>query len=171
LILIPEDPQAICALLANLSSFAFDFIARQKVGGTHLTFGYLNQLPVFDPKHLRKLAPWSQNISISEWFSSRILKLLFTDQAMQPIANDLAYNKGYFKFDANTQFILRCEIDAAFFILYGLSIDDASYILDSFPIVRRHDENKYREYRTKNEILKIYDKLKDLSESKINRKE
>src|SRR5581483_2765817 len=40
-------PLAAC-LLANLTTFVLDYSARQKVGGTHLTYAYLNQLPVLD---------------------------------------------------------------------------------------------------------------------------
>ena len=39
-------PSSIAALYANLCSFALDYAARQKVGGTHLTYNYLRQLPV-----------------------------------------------------------------------------------------------------------------------------
>jgi hypothetical protein len=47
------------------------------------------------------------------------------------------------------------EIDlaAALGVLYGLSEDDAGYILDTFPIVREQDEAAFGEYRTKNLIL------------------
>lgn len=33
------------------------------------------------------------------------------------------------------------------------------YILDTFPIVRRKDEQKHGEYRTKRVILEIYDEI------------
>jgi hypothetical protein len=36
-------------LQANLTSFVLDYCARQKIGGTHLTYGFLNQLPVLPP--------------------------------------------------------------------------------------------------------------------------
>ena len=35
---------------------------------------------------------------------------------------------------------LRARLDALYFHLYGLSRDDAEYVLDTFPIVRREDE-------------------------------
>lgn len=35
--------------------------------------------------------------------------------------------------------------------------DAVDYIMDTFPIVKRKDEDKYGEYRTKNAILSIYD--------------
>jgi len=37
------------SLLANLCSFAFDYVARQKVGGQHLNFFIVEQLPVLPP--------------------------------------------------------------------------------------------------------------------------
>ncbi len=34
-----------------------------------------------------------------------------------------------------------------------------AYIMDTFPIVRDKDEEKYGEYRTKSVILEIYDEM------------
>jgi hypothetical protein len=55
--------------------------------------------------------------------------------------------------------MLRCELDAAFFHLYGLSRDDVDYVMDTFPIVRKNDEKVHGEYRTKRVVLEIYDAL------------
>ena len=60
----------------------------------------------------------------------------------------------------------RCELDAAFFHLYGLSREDAAYVLDTFSIVKRKDEEKYGTYRTKDTILEIYDELKAAMDSR-----
>ncbi|MEV5798009.1 serine/threonine-protein kinase [Streptomyces collinus] len=54
---------------------------------------------------------------------------------------------------------IRAELDSLFFHLYGISRDDAAYILDAFPIVRRKDEAKYGTYRTKELILAEYDRM------------
>ena len=48
---------------------------------------------------------------------------------------------------------LRARLDALYFHLYGLSRDDAGYVLDTFPIVRREDEKAFGHYRTKSMIL------------------
>lgn len=94
-----------------------------------------------------------------------------------------------FRWDDDRRFLLRCELDAAFFRLYlpadangewcheneestedivrlkanfATPRDAASYIMDSFSIVRRRDEEKYdSDYRTKRVILEIYDALAD----------
>jgi len=52
-----------------------------------------------------------------------------------------------------------CELDGLYAHLYGLTREELAYILDTFSIVRRKDEEKYGEYRTKQMILQSYDAL------------
>lgn len=42
-----------------------------------------------------------------------------------------------------------CKILALYLHLYGLSRQDAAYIMDTFPIVRREDDKEFGVYRTK----------------------
>jgi hypothetical protein len=55
--------------------------------------------------------------------------------------------------------VLRAELDAAFFHLYGIARDDVEYILDTFPIVKKEDEKAHGAYRTQRLILECYDAL------------
>lgn len=57
------------------------------------------------------------------------------------------------------------ELDAVYFHLYGIERDDVDYVMDTFPIVKRKDEAKYGEYRTKRVILEMYDQMKEAMES------
>lgn len=57
-------------------------------------------------------------------------------------------------------FLFRCELDAAYFHLYGIEREDVDYIMETFPIVKRKDEKEHGEYRTKRVILEIYDEMK-----------
>lgn len=50
------------------------------------------------------------------------------------------------------------------FHLYGIGRDDADYILDTFPILRRRDEQRFDEYCTKRLILERYDAMADGAE-------
>jgi hypothetical protein len=59
--------------------------------------------------------------------------------------------------------LIRCELDAAFFHLYGINRDDADSILDTFPVVRKKDEAEHGEYRTKRVILELYDRMAEAS--------
>jgi hypothetical protein len=49
LFFVDAQPQLAAALLCNLNALALDYVARLKVGGTHLTYGYLKQFPVLPP--------------------------------------------------------------------------------------------------------------------------
>jgi len=50
-------------------------------------------------------------------------------------------------------------LDAAFFHLYGIGRDDVDYIMETFPIVKRKDVAVHGDYRTKTQILDIYDRM------------
>lgn len=52
------------------------------------------------------------------------------------------------------------EFDGLFAHLYGLTREELDYILDTFPIVRRKDEGKYGEYRTKRRVMEAWDTLR-----------
>jgi hypothetical protein len=160
-IMIPssEAPAAIAALYANLNSFAFDYLARQKIGGTHLSYGLLKQLPVLPPIASVSHAAWAPGQTLRGWLLPRVLELTYTAWDLLPIARDCGHDGPPFRWDAGRRFSLRCELDAAFFHLYGLSRDDAAYILDTFPVVRRKDEDQHGEYRTQRVILEIYDRM------------
>ena len=66
---------------------------------------------------------------------------------------------------SSRRFLLRCELDAAFFHLYGIERDDVDYIMETFPIVKRKDEAKYGEYRTKRVILEMYGAMQQAMET------
>jgi len=83
----------------------------------------------------------------------------YTLHSLAPFARDLGYNGPPFRWDEERRFLLRCELDAAFFHLYGIARDDVDYIMETFPIVKRKDEAAHGEYRTKRVILEIYDEM------------
>ena len=72
---------------------------------------------------------------------------------MKPFARDLGYDGPPYIWDEEDRRHLRARLDALYFHLYGLSRDDAEYVLDTFPIVRRDDEQTFGFYRTKDMIL------------------
>jgi len=91
----------------------------------------------------------------------RVLELTYTAWDLQPFARDCGWFGPPFVWDEARRFQLRCELDAAFLHLYGLNREDAAYILDTFPIVRRKDEASYGTYRTKETILTLYDRFNE----------
>jgi hypothetical protein len=84
---------------------------------------------------------------------------------LEPFARDLNYFGPPFAWDVERRWQLRCELDAAYFHLYGLTRDEAAYVLDTFPIVRRKEIAEHGEYRTKRRIMEIYDEMAKSAES------
>ena len=150
------DAQRASGLLACLSSFALDYAARQKLGGINLNFHILEQLPILPPATFEDAASWSLGEPLLEWLSRRVLQLVYTDWALAPFARDQGYDGPPFSWDDQRRFAIRCELDAAFFCLYGMSQQEVDRVMDTFPIVRRRDEAQYAEYRTKRVILAIF---------------
>ena len=137
-------------LLVALNSFVLDYTARQKVGGNHLTFGIIKQLPVVCPHtarlHASRITP-------------AVLELSYTAWDMAQFGEDLGYHGPPFRWDEERRSLIRAELDALMFHLYGVNRDDVAYIMDTFPIVKRQDEEKPEELRTKRLILERYDAM------------
>jgi hypothetical protein len=91
--------------------------------------------------------------------SRRVSELVYTAWDMEPFARDLGDEGPPFVWDEERRGLLRAELDAAYFHLYGVERDDVDYILDTFPIVKRKDIARFGEYRTKRLILEIYDAM------------
>lgn len=158
LLMVPGAVPELCgALLANLASLAFDFAARQKLGGTSLTYFTMRQLPVLSPDTYLQPTPWSPGQTLAEWMLPRVVELVYTSWEMQSFARDCGYNGPPFTWHEERRFQLRCELDAAFFHLYGIGREDVEYIMETFPIVKRKDEARWGEYRTKRVVLERYD--------------
>jgi hypothetical protein len=158
LLMLPgSDARDVAALYANMCSFALDYCSRQKLGGTSLKYFTMKQLPVLPPQAYAADTPWLTGTILRDWLLSRILELTFTAWDLSAFAQDVGYSGAPFRWDPDRRLILRTEIDAAFFHLYGITRDDADYILDTFPIVQKHDQKAHGEYRTKRVILEVYD--------------
>ncbi|MGQ9688296.1 MAG: hypothetical protein ACUVXF_05850, partial [Desulfobaccales bacterium] len=153
------------SLIANLANFCFDYVSRQCLGGTHLTFFIYKQLPVLPPTTYDRPCPWSVDISLQDWLIPRVLELTYTAHDLAPFAQDLGFDGLPFPWDEERRLLIRCELDAVFFHLYGLSREEVDYVMETFPIVKRKDEQRHGEFRTKRLILEIYDDLQQAMQS------
>jgi hypothetical protein len=152
-------PKEQLCLIANLGSLALDYVARQKTGGTTLGGYIVQQLPVHSAGSYGGTCRWTTSTSLRDWIAPRVLELTYTAWDLESFARDVGCDGPPFRWDLKRRFLLRAELDAAFFHLYSLSHAETSYILDTFPIVRKHDEKEHGEYRTKRVILEIYDAM------------
>jgi hypothetical protein len=159
LFLMLPDPDVGVCLLSIMTSFVFDYVCRQKLGGVNVSYFVVEQLPVPSPALLETRQPWSGEQSVREWVTPRCVELTYTALMLDRFAVDLGYDGPPFRWNADRRALLRAELDAAMFRLYGIEWDDVDYIMETFPIVRRKDEQRFGEYRTKRLILERYDAL------------
>jgi hypothetical protein len=138
-------------LIVNLSSFVLDYITRQKVGGTDLSHFYVQQLAV--------LPESAYGASETNTIFELCGELIHTDFALLDLARANGIVHAPFRWSDDRRFLLRCQLDALYFHLYGIGRRDVEYIMDTFPIVRRKDEQQFEEYRTKRVILEIFDAM------------
>lgn len=144
----------------NVSYFVLDYTARQKIGGANLNFYLIYQPPVLPPNAYDAPCLWSQGgETVATWVAPRVLELVYTAHDLAPFARDMGYDGPPFAWDPERRLQPRCELDAAFFHLYGIARDDVAYIMETFPIVRRKDEVRHGAYRTRDTILEIYDAM------------
>ena len=133
-------------LAGNLNAFAFDFVARQKIHGQTLNLYLVEQLPVIADETYDGLFG---NKTAREIVRDHVLRLTYTANDMIPFARDLGYDGPPFIWNEEERRHLRARLDALYFHLYGLSRDDAGYVMDTFPLVRREDEAAFGRYRTR----------------------
>ena len=140
-----------------LSSFVCDFFARQKINGLHMAKFLFQQNPILPPETL---------IPHESYIKPRVLELTYTSWDMKGFAEALGYEGAPFAWDEERRFRLRCELDALYFALYlgrdawrpattaeerpedfaaltryfPAPLDALDYIMGTFPIVKRKEE-------------------------------
>ena len=150
-------------LASCLSSIAFDFVARQKVGGVNFTFFFLKQLPIPAPEFFT--APRL------DFIVPRVLELTYTSHVLAGFARDLGYDGPPFGWDENRRALLRAELDSFYARAYGLDRDELRYILDpadvkgpdypseTFRVLKEKEIRKHGEYRTRRLVLEAWDRM------------
>ncbi len=163
LMFVDAPPQLWPPLLGNLNALVHDFVGRQKVGGTHLTYGYLKQFPVLPPAFYTapRLA----------FLTPRVLELTYTSHALAPFAADLGHNGPPFPWDEGCRAALRADLDAFYARAYTLTRDELRYILDpadvkgegypseTFRVLKEKEIRHHGEYRTRRLVLAAWDRM------------
>src|SRR5437763_1241355 len=83
-VLESEHTGSMLSLVSCVSSFIFDYVARQKIGGSHMKFFNLKQLPVLPPNQYTSTCTWDNNVSIGDWIFLRALELTYTAWDLEP---------------------------------------------------------------------------------------
>jgi len=157
------SPQLQSCLLANLNSFVLDYIVRQKIGGVNLNFFLIEQFPMFPPDFYKQKCPWDRKSTLEKWISDRVLKLTCTSNDMIPLAEAAGFKPPVHKWDQAERLDLMAELDAAYFLLYGIERTDVEYILSTFAGLRNESPDLLAGSTTATRILQFYDDLKSQS--------
>ncbi|MCY3748912.1 MAG: hypothetical protein OXG64_06415 [Chloroflexi bacterium] len=138
------------SVLANLNALAFDFTARQKLQGQNLNLFVVEQLPIIPLKVYHRR--FGDRIAADQ-VRDHVLRLTYTAHDMAAFARDLGHHGPPFPWDEEQRRHLRARLDACYFHLYGLDRDNARYILSTFPMIQRQDEDQFGTFRTRDLIL------------------
>jgi hypothetical protein len=153
----------VCCFIANGNSMVFDFLTRNKIGGTHLTFGILEQLPL--------LPEFSFSEADRAYIANRVLDLVHTAHDLDGFADVFELRKHKCGWEEAQRERLIAELDAYFAHLYELTREELRYILDpkdvfgedfpseTFRVLKQYEIKGYGEYRTQRLVLEAYDEL------------
>jgi hypothetical protein len=137
-------------ILANLNSIVCDYVARQKIQSRNLNKYILEQLPVVSADHYARRFGARTAAQI---IRDDVLHLTYTAHDMAEFARDQGYDGPPFRWDEEDRLRRRARLDALFFHLYGLDREAADYVLGTFPIVRREEEERWGRFRLRDLIL------------------
>ena len=160
--------------LAITSSLPFDYVVRQKVGGTNMNAFFVKQFPVLPfetiPEDLRReitrrVAELTYfNHDLDGWAEELFDEL--TDE--QKLELPQLGEKRPFIYDPERRAVLQAELDAIIGHLYGLNTEDMRYILDpedvcgpgcineTFRVLKDNEIRQYGEYRTKRLVMEAW---------------
>ena len=162
---------------AMLSSLVFDYVARQKVGGSSMALFIMKQQPVLTPDQIPSSMQWQ--------IVKRVAELCYFNHDMDGWALELweemseeqrselpqLGNQQPWIYNPERRAILQAELDAIFAHLYGLNTEDLRYILDpedvcgkgcineTFRVLKDNELRQYGEYRTKRLVLEAWNKF------------
>lgn len=162
---------------AMLSSLVFDYVARQKVGGSSMALFIMKQQPVLTPDQIPSTMQWQ--------IVKRVAELCYFNHDMDGWASELWEEMNEEQraelprlgtqlpwiYNPERRAVLQAELDAIFAHLYGLDTEDLRYILDpedvcgkgcineTFRVLKDNEIRQYGEYRTKRLVLEAWNKF------------
>lgn len=161
-------------LLAIMASIPFDYVARQKVGGSSMAFFIMKQMPFPTPNQISDNLKWEM--------AKRVIELSYFNHDMDAWAEELwedmteeqraeipqVGRKEPFIFDPDRRAVLQAELDAIVAHLFRLTTEDLRYILDpedvcgpgcineTFRVLKERELRELGEYRTRRLVLEAW---------------
>ncbi|MDR0893494.1 MAG: restriction endonuclease [Mediterranea sp.] len=170
-----QNARSCCCLLAMMTSLPFDYVAKQKVGGSSMNFFIVKQLPVLSPEQLIASSFYMEivkrvaelcyfNHDLDGWATELWEEMDEVQRTQLPQLGSLTP----FVYDEARRAQLQAELDAIFAHLYGLNTEDILYILDpeevcgtgcineTFRVLKDNEKRNLGEYRTKRLVMEAW---------------
>lgn len=159
-------------LLAMLSSIVFDYVARQKVGGSSMGFFIMKQMPILTPKQItdsRWLPIIIERVARLCWFNHDLDGWM--EELREECPEEYSLPEEPVIWDEGQRAVWQAELDAIFAHLYGLSTEDLRYILDpedvcgkgcineTFRVLKERELRELGEYRTKRLVMEAWNRF------------
>jgi hypothetical protein len=164
-------------LLSMMSSIIFDYITKQKIGGSHASISFVKQFPILTPAQISSDMQWQ--------IVKRAAELCYFNHDLDGWAEELweemndeqrtelpqIGRQEPWIYDPDRRALLQAELDAIFAHLYGLSTEDLKYILDpedvcgkgcineTFRVLRDNEMRQLGEYLTKRLVLEAWERF------------
>lgn len=158
--------------VAMLCSLVFDYLAKQKVGGSSMASFIMKQMPVLTPEQIHE-SGYEQDIveRVARlcWFNHDLDAWMEELREECPLDWDLPNEPVIW--DEAKRSVWQAELDAIFAHLYGLNTEDLRYILDpedvcgkdcineTFRVLKDREIRELGEYRTKRLVLEAWNKF------------
>jgi hypothetical protein len=130
-----------------------------------MSFYVVKQLPTPPPASYFSGAPWAKDQSLQQWINPRALELTYTCWSLAAFAEDQGDVGPPFRWDVERRTVIKAELNAAFFHIFGVGREDVEHVLDSFGLVRDREAFEFGEFRTKLLILDIFDRIQNAIDS------
>jgi hypothetical protein len=134
-------------------------VCRQKIGAVTLNFFIVEQLPTLPPDAYEAKCPWDKRKTLETWICERVLKLTCTANDMKPLAEAAGMDPPVHKWNEGERAELMAELDAAYFLLYGIDREDVEYILSTFAGAGKTEDGLFDNLTAAQRVLAAYDGL------------
>jgi hypothetical protein len=154
------DAEEALLLVACFNSFALDFVARQKVGGTHLSQFIARQLPIPSPERFSEVK--LDGKPIRSRIKELTLQLCYHSHDLSKFADEVGYEGEpyqYTKPNGTSREDVRYELEALMCHLYGINQSMFDHLFDSFAQIKRNDISDHGYYRTRDEIKAQFEEI------------
>lgn len=158
-IAFPDAAEHAVLLHALWSSLAFDYVSRQKLSSAAMAYFIVKQLACPGPEVFEQPVAWTGEGTLAEFVVPRVLELSYTSWRIAGYARDLGDSGPPFRWLPERRELIRAELDAAMFHVYGLDRAETEHVLDSFFVVAKYENRDHGEFRTKRLVLDRYDAM------------